>query len=378
MTEQQPQENFSGQPVQNNAPVQPQQSAPQVPVSQQAVASASYTAAPAPNGGTQQVYGAAPAQYPQQVVAPKKSHVGLIIGLVVAALLLLGFVGTIASCSSALGSLASVSDMGVITTGDTVAVINMDGTIQYDGTNNSPEGLRDVLMQAENDDNIKAIVLRVDSGGGLSAAGEEMSQLVAECKKPIVVSSASMNASAAYEISSQAEYIYTDLATAIGSIGTIMSVADLSELYEKIGIKYTDIASADSKNSSYGHRPLTEDEIAHEQAMVDEINEAFIENVAKGRGMDVEDVRKVATGEVFTGRMAVEYGLADASGTYDDALEKAKELGGIQGDYDVVTLESSYFTWSSLLGLSSSSKIDVDSLAKMVEALEESSNNIAY
>ena len=70
--------------------------------------------------------------------------------------------------------------------------------------------------------------------------------------------------------------------------------------------------------------------------------------------------------------------MADAIGTYDDALEKAKELGGIQGDYDVVTLESSYFTWSSLLGLSSSSKIDVDSLAKMVEALEESSNNIAY
>ena len=119
--------------------------------------------------------------------------------------------------------------------------------------------------------------------------------------KPVVVSSASVNASAAYEISSQADYIYTAKTTAIGAIGTVMQVTDLSGLMEKLGISVDNVTSADSKDSSYGTRPLTEEERAYYQDQVDQINETFIQTVAEGRDMPVEDVRALATGLTFTG-----------------------------------------------------------------------------
>ena len=90
--------------------------------------------------------------------------------------------------------------------------------------------------------------------------------------KPVVVSSASVNASAAYEISSQADYIYTAKTTAIGAIGTVMQVTDLSGLMEKLGISVDNVTSADSKDSSYGTRPLTEEERAQD-AFVDAMDE---------------------------------------------------------------------------------------------------------
>lgn len=96
---------------------------------------------------------------------------------------------------------------------NTVAVIDIDSTIQYDGTTNSPDGLKQQLDVAADDSRIIAVVLRVNSGGGVATAGEEMSTYVKEFRedtgKPVVVSSASSNASAAYEISSQADYIFT-------------------------------------------------------------------------------------------------------------------------------------------------------------------------
>ena len=156
----------------------------------------------------------------------------------------------------------------------------------------APRASKAQLDRAEQNPHIKAVVLRVNSGGGTATAGEEMAEYLREFSKPVVVSSASINASAAYEISSQADYIFTAKTTSIGAIGTVMQVTDLSGLMEKLGISVDNIASADSKDSSYGTRPLTEEERAYYQAMVDQINESFIETVAQGRGMDVEAVRR--------------------------------------------------------------------------------------
>ena len=195
-----------------------------------------------------------------------------------------------------------------VATTNSVGVIDMAGTVQHDGTVMSPEGLKEQLDIAEENPCIKAVVLRIDSGGGTATAGEEMALYVKEFSKPVVVSSASMNASAAYEISSQADYIFTAKTTAIGAIGTAMQVTDLSGLYEKLGINVDTIASAESKDSSYGTRPLTEEERAYYQRQVDQINETFIQTVAEGRGMSVEAVRVLATGMTFTGMEAVETG----------------------------------------------------------------------
>ena len=313
-------------------------------------------------------------QQPAYAPPPRKSRgwiVALVAVLCVFALSAIGMVSCTSMFASSMGSLGSggASDLDYLT-GDAVAVIDIEGTIQYDGTTCSPEGLKAQLDVAADNDHVKAVVLRVDSGGGTATAGEEMAAYVWQFRedtgKPVVVSSASMNASAAYEISSQADYIFTAKTTSIGAIGTVMQVTDLSGLMEKLGISVDNIASADSKDSSYGTRPLTEEERAYYQAMVDQINESFIETVAQGRGMDVEAVRALATGLTFTGIDAVENGLADELGTLEDATDKAAELAGISS-YDTVNLEPDYGDLSTLLGLLSSSQSSQDVSALLNE-----------
>lgn len=318
--------------------------------------------------------------YPQQTyVQPQKSGKGWIVGLAIVvaifALMVIGMVSCSSMLSSSLGgSLSDGSDQVAYLSDDTIAIIDIDGTIQYDGTTCSPEGLKEQLDRAEESSNIKAVVLRVNSGGGTATAGEEMAQYVKDFSKPIVVSSASVNASAAYEISSQADYIFTAKTTAIGSIGTVMSITDLSGLYEKLGISVDNITSSESKDSGYGNRPLTDEERAYYQALVDEINETFIEAVADGRGMDVEAVRELATGLTFTGMTAVENGLADELGTLEDACDKAAELAHIS-TYETVNLYQDYSVdMMELLDILSSSATKED----MINQLKELENDGSF
>ncbi|MEY8562574.1 signal peptide peptidase SppA [Eggerthellaceae bacterium 3-80] len=310
----------------------------------------------APVNPTIPVYAQAPAA-PQA----KKSH-GWIIALVcIVAVFLLCAIGmwsctSIASSSvnmlSPFASMSSsmyTSDIDYLTD-DTIAVINIDGTIGYDGSTSSPEGLKEQLDIASDNPHIKAVVLRVNSGGGEATAGEEMSTYVRDFDKPVVVSSASLNASAAYEISSQSDYIFTAKTTSIGAIGTAMQITDMSGLMDKLGIDVDTITSSESKDSSYGYRPLTDEEREYYQSMVDQINATFIEAVAEGRDMSIEEVQNLANGMTFTGMEAVENGLADEIGTREDALDKAAELAGISR-YSVIELAPYDTDLSSLLGM---------------------------
>ncbi len=275
----------------------------------------------------------------QPYVAPapapvKKSH-GWIVAIAIVVALLIISVVSVTSCTRMIGSLgissSSVVD-SVVADANSVGVIEIDGTIDYDNSANSPEGLKYLLDEAADDDNIVAVVLRVNSGGGSATAGEEMATYVREFRentgKPVVVSSAALNASAAYEISSQADYIYVAKTTEIGAIGTVMQSTDYSELLGKLGVRVDNIASAESKDSSYGTRALTDDERAYYQDIVNQINEVFIQNVAAGRDMEVSEVRSLATGLVFTGQTAIDNGLADAIGTREDAIEYAARMAG--------------------------------------------------
>lgn len=332
---------------------------------------ASQPGAPVPPGGY------APQPYAPQPPAPKKSR-GWIVALVAVVLVFVLLVVGVVSCTGAmasfgsLGGTAAASDVDYLMS-DAVGIIELDGTIQYDGTTCSPEGLKEQLDIAADNAHVKAIVLRVNSGGGTATAGEEMAEYVKQFSestgKPVVVSSAATNASAAYEISSQADYIYTAKSTAIGAIGTAMQVTDLSGLYELLGIGVENITSADSKDSSYGTRALTDEERAYYQAMVDQINATFVQTVADGRGMSVDEVRALATGLTFTGLDAVENGLADEIGTQEDAVAKAAELASM-GSYTTVALRPVGSDLSSLLGLMSESDVSLDDLAASLKELE--------
>ncbi|OUO87018.1 signal peptide peptidase SppA [Gordonibacter sp. An230] len=316
-------------------------------------------------------------QQPYYMQPPKKSHgwiVALVSVLCVFALLAVGMVSCTSMFASSMGPLSTsgVNDLDYLT-GDAVAVINIDGAIQYDGTTCSPEGLKAQLDVAADNVHVKAVVLRVDSGGGTATAGEEMASYVRQFReetgKPVVVSSASMNASAAYEISSQADYIFTAKTTAIGAIGTVMQITDLSGLMEKLGISVDNVTSADSKDSSYGTRPLTEEERAYYQNQVDQINETFIQTVAEGRGMVEDEVRALATGLTFTGMEAVENGLADEIGTKEDAVAKAAELAGVEF-YVTTEMDPVGDSLSSLLGLMSARGATADDIAHALKELE--------
>lgn len=316
---------------------------------------------PRPQG--KPIYAAPSAPTYAAVGHQRQASKGWIVGISIVAALCLIMVVSIVSCTSIANSSMSIlglSSQSADDSGDSkpkVGIISIDGTIQYDGSSCSPGGLRTLLDRAEKRSDIKAVVLRVNSGGGVATAGEEMAHYVKEFSKPIVVSSASTNASAAYEISSQSDYIFTSKTTAIGAIGVAMEVTDLSGLYEKLGINIETITSTESKDSSYGNRPLTEEERAWYQDLVNQIDEDFVTVVAEGRDMDFSEVKALANGMTYTGFDAVENGLADEIGYLEDAVLKASKLAG----YNEPLASSTFYLseHSSLLAL-----LDVLSQAK--------------
>ena len=301
------------------------------------------------------------------MTSPKKTkgH-GWIIAIVCVVSFFLLAALSIVSCSTIAGTIGNAFVQSEVPSGNAIGIINMSGSIQYDGSTCSPEGLKRLLDKAEADPNTKALVLRVNSGGGAAAAGEEMASYLKNFSKPVVVSSASINASAAYEISSQADYIYVVKSTEIGSIGTALELTNLSGLLEMLGIDIEVITSADSKDSSYGYRPLTEQERAHYQNMINQINESFIATVAEGRHMRIEDVRALATGLSFTGIDAVQNGLADEIGSFEEAKKKAAELAGLS-HYDTYNLQISNQSIIDLYKLLGKSQSDLSELAPFLK-----------
>lgn len=265
------------------------------------------------------------------------------------------------SCSATLSHMtdsvmsegASASQAAVV---PSIAVIDIDSVIGYDGSASSPDGLAYRLDAAEGDDNVEGVILRVNSGGGTATAGEEMSKLVADFSKPIVVVSAATNASAAYEISSQADYIFCAKTTSIGAIGVLLQVTDLSGLYDKLGIDVDTIVSTESKDAGSGNRPLTDEERAWYQSMVDEIDADFVQTVADGRGMTIGEVKALANGLPYTGAQAVENGLADEIGYFDDALAHISRMAGYDRPLPTITYEQSTASLDALLDLLSRSE----------------------
>ncbi len=240
--------------------------------------------------------------------------------------------------------------------GKSVAVMHIDGVIAGTGSPVdgyiTPESFKDLLDQAEEDDAVKAIVLRVDSPGGTVAASEEIAAYVKACSKPVVVSVGDVNASGAYMVSSQADEIWAMPGSAVGSIGVIAEIPNVSGLLDKLGVEFQVITAGKYKDAGSPYRPLTKEEQALIQGEVDDAYDQFIEIVADGRDMPRSEVESLATGWAWNGDRAKELGLVDKIGTYEDALDAAAKRGGIEGDYDVTTYEDQFQDlFGSLLGI---------------------------
>jgi protease IV len=185
---------------------------------------------------------------------------------------------------------------------------------------------------------VKAVVLRVDSPGGVVAPSQEISDEVRKfaAKKKIIVSMGSLAASGGYYISAPATLIYANPGTITASIGVILKLSNIEALMDKIGIKSYTLKTGRFKDSGSPLRELSKEDRAMLQAVIDNTHEQFVRAVAAGRKLPVEEVRKIADGRILSGEQAMGMKLVDRLGTLQDAIEEAGRLVGIKGEPEVI------------------------------------------
>lgn len=192
-------------------------------------------------------------------------------------------------------------------------------TYSYGGDETDSSALVRGLIRDEQDENIKAIVLDIDSPGGYPVAGEEVADGLARLTKPNVAVIRSVGASAAYWAATGADKIFASRSSDVGSIGVIVSFPDESEKNKNDGVAFNEISSGKFKNIGTPNRPITAEEKLLIERDIKEIFEQFIAVVATSRHLDIEKVRTLADGSTMTGKRAENEGLVDAIGGLEEA-----------------------------------------------------------
>jgi protease-4 len=218
------------------------------------------------------------------------------------------------------------------TLGDKVGIIEVFGVIA------DSKQVIEQLHDFRDDDNVKALVLRIDSPGGGVGPSQEIFDEVrrVDDAKPVVVSMGSVAASGGYYIAAAAREIVANPGTITGSIGVIMEFANVQELLDKIGLSSVVVKSGAYKDIGSPTREMTDAERDILQNLIDDVHNQFVASVAEGRNLDLSVVNSFADGRIFSGRRAMELGLVDRMGNLETAVRRAAELAGIDGEPDVV------------------------------------------
>jgi protease-4 len=216
--------------------------------------------------------------------------------------------------------------------GDRVGIVPLEGVIR-----NSQEISRQIDAYGK-DSSVKAIVIRIDSpGGGVSASQEIHDAILAvRKKKKVVASMGAIAASGGYMVACAADRIVANPGTVTGSISAIMHFANAEELLKKIGLKSSVIKSGQFKDIGSPTRPMTEQEKALIQSLIDDTYDQFLDIVVQGRRINKDDLRKLADGRLFTGRQAQKLGLVDELGDLNYAVRLAGTLSGMEGEPNVI------------------------------------------
>lgn len=234
-------------------------------------------------------------------------------------------------------------------------IVQTAGGISPMSTGNGPqivgEKVIDDLRALREDKDVKAVVLRVNSGGGSAYASEQIWREVELLKeeKPVVVSMGGLAASGGYYISSGANKIFAEPTTLTGSIGIFGMFPDMSELItQKVGMKFDVVKTNALSDMGSISRPMNAEEGALMQAMIERGYETFTGRVALGRKMPIEKVKEIAEGRVWTGEQAKDLGLVDKLGKLDDAIKAAAKLAKIE-KYNTVNYPAPEPWYESLL-----------------------------
>jgi protease-4 len=223
-----------------------------------------------------------------------------------------------------------------------VAIIDVEGMIVnaksssmlFGGGGNPVSDFRERLDAAADDKHVKAVVLRINSPGGAVTASDIMYEEIVKFRhdtgKPVIACMMDVAASGAYYLAMGCDRIYAHPSTVTGSIGVIMSLYNATGLFTKLGVTSDPIKSGPNKDLGNPARPMTEEERAILQGMVNSFYDQFVQVVVRGRHLPEQRVRALADGRVYTGIDAQKLGLVDEIGYLEDAICCAKASAGIK------------------------------------------------
>ena len=226
----------------------------------------------------------------------------------------------------------AVSDDG-LPGGAKVAVVEVEGVIGVAADRGlDTESIIRTLGEYRDDPAVRAVVLRIDSPGGVVAPTQEIFTAVRrlrEAKKPVVASLGSVAASGGYYVAVSADRIFASPGTLTGSIGVVMQLANVEGLLKKVGVEYVVVKAGAYKDVGNFARAMTPEERRIIQSLLDDVYDQFISAVAEGRGLDPQAVRAFAEGRIYSGRQAHGLKMVDDLGGLEDAIEAAAKMAGL-------------------------------------------------
>ena len=213
-----------------------------------------------------------------------------------------------------------------------IGVVNIEGAI----TDSEP--VVSQLVEFRKDKEIRAIVLRIDSPGGAVAPSQEIYREVEKtaASKTVIASMGKVAASGGYYVACAANKIVANPGTLTGSIGVLMEFLQAEDLLKKIGVGVEVLKTGEFKDIGSPHRKLSEKDRELISNLISDIQKQFIEAVARGRNLPVEKVREIADGRILSGAQSQAHGLVDELGDFQDALDLAKKMSGVEGEVTLV------------------------------------------
>ena len=237
---------------------------------------------------------------------------------------------------------AGLSDLIVESGGD-----GKVGVVEIIGVITESKDILNLIKRFREDDDIKSIVIRIDSPGGVIGPSQEIYREIRKTtpEKIIIASMGSIAASGGYYIAAATNGIVANPGTITGSIGVIMAYTNFRAILDKIGMVPVVIKSGPLKDMGSPTKDMSKEEKEVLQAFVDQAHRQFVTAIAEGRKMDIDHVKSLADGRIYTGEEAVKQGLVDRLGNFEDAIEWAGQLGGIQGRVSTVYKKKEKFSF---------------------------------
>lgn len=230
--------------------------------------------------------------------------------------------------------------------GQKLAIVELEGLIL------ESEPVVRELQEHQDNPSVRAMVLRINSPGGVVGPTQEIYAAVKRFRKagkPVVASLGSVAASGGYYVAAAADRIYANPGSLTGSIGVVMQMTNVEALLKKVGVEYVVVKSGRYKDIGNFARAMSPEERRILQALLDDVYNQFVDAVAQGRGLDRQAVLGFADGRIVSGQAAKEIGMVDALGGLEDAIEGAAQLAGLPKRPKLILPRRRFSLWNLLL-----------------------------